>query len=219
MMVHVVGRSGHASSEYATDGQRAAMLNDLHDHHLGSWNVVSITGGADDGKYTFADAIEDWYKAAIAHGELYRGVWTADATAPGCPNSEGIYKTALKERPNITENLRGILNDAMKESPGTRAVDVYYPYALPRSAYCAKDHFPHQHGTTAAANMLASAHDALRGLDGLIQVDLRADEFSGGDPRLLLQTIAYYGFPHPNAQGQGRIAAMTASAVIEAPPG
>jgi hypothetical protein len=121
-----------------------------------------------------------------------------------------------------------VLVSAALASPATRLVDVYYPYLLPGNSSCARNNRSgYAHGATAAVNMLASAHDAVPAAvqalapqaAAVVQVDLRdpASLFgSRPDPRTLLQRTAYYGYPHPNAEGQAAIASMALTALTAA---
>jgi hypothetical protein len=228
MKADIVGRSGASSASYAS-GQVPAMKKDLASAP-GTWNVVSTTGGANTGgkghTFTFSDAVQGWYEAAIAQGYLRKGVWTANLLGPGCPNTEKVYQTAQAERGAITSDLANVLAAAWQEDRSVRLVDVNYPYVMPKSAACAKGGGldSYKHGSTAVINMLASAHDAVpakvRSLTSpgvnVLEVDLRDPRSPFGsvsDPRSLLQLTAFYGYPHPNATGQQDIATMAVAAL------
>jgi hypothetical protein len=219
MTTDVEARSGVSAASFRTGqipGMKVSLLA-----HPGSWNVVSVSGGADDGKFTFDDAIQNWYEIALLSGQLRRGVWTANASSPGCPDTDDLYATARAQRTNVRDSLAAVLIQAVKTSPGVRLLDLYYPYVLPHSAFCAGDHsiLGESHGTTAVVNMLDSAHDgvpaevhsAVPSAGPVYQLDLRDPSESFGahtDPRDLLQETAYFGYPHPSATGQFLIAGM-----------
>jgi Glycine rich protein len=224
MIWNVPARSGAATSSFEAN-QVGSMENALG-QHAGSWNVVSVSGGADDGKYTFATAVQDWYELAIASGNIRTGVWLASSTNIGCPDENDVYRTARSQRSDIGRNLASVLAQAAQKSPGTRLLDLYYPYILKSGDGCAKGSLGVKHGATATINMLDAAHDdvpkVLKEMDAsagpVIQLDLRdpATIFgSAKNPLSLMQRIAYFGYPHPTATGQQDIADMAVAALTK----
>jgi hypothetical protein len=225
MTAHVVGLSGSSTTRYRREQQPAMEQDLLSPAHAGSWNVVSTTGGADNtvgkNKFTFVDAVKEWYETAIVLRDLH-GIWTASLIdAVGCPYTEGVYQTARAARQGITTDISAILADAWNVDHSVRLIDVYYPYVLPKSESCAQGGGlnPSKHGTTAVIDMLAAAHDDVPaqvqsltgGAAAVGSVDLRDPNSvygSAKDPRNLLQLVAYYGYPHVNAEGQEDIASM-----------
>ena len=99
----------------------------------GSWNVVSLTGGADDGPYTFVDALTKWYEL----GQLRRQ-WSKIppwvSAYPVCPDSDSAY--AAFNKPNvqadILSGLQNVVNTAQSTSHGTRIVGSPYLTGVPQ---------------------------------------------------------------------------------------
>jgi len=223
MTTDVTAQSGAATTAFAA-GQVPRMTGDLK-ARSSSWNVVSVSGGADDGSFVFYNAIKAWYTYAILGGYVHQGVWAASAfRGPGCPDTQRVYATARAQRSGITKDLASVLAQAAQVSPAARLIDLYYPYVLPQADSCAENSILGGHGATAVVNMLDSAHDQVPATVSqqdpeagpVIQLDLRdpASLFgSPADPRALLQLTAYYGYPHPTSAGQSDIAIMAVGAL------
>ena len=171
-----------------------------------SWNVVSVTGGANDGKYTFANALKEHYEKAMGDrgfmgtklGAMSPEPWKA--RWPNCPNIEGIYQNAERELPGIRAALQGVLDRAHETSPGVRTVDVSYPYVLPIDHSCAQNHGSSR-GATATIDLLDDMHRSI-GHVGDQHVDRSRELLEFDD----LQKTLYLGYPHASLTGQDKIA-------------
>ena len=118
------GRSGQLGTSCASclgngavRGSEIGHLHKLHEDQRGpaswadlaghagsinnSWDVLSVNGGADDGSYTFANALESYYVTAqlIANSRFGAPLppWQAThTTTPGCPGTNSVYSTAKR---------------------------------------------------------------------------------------------------------------------------
>lgn len=217
MKPQVIARSGTAAQDFDKvqseyDHGQSALMTSLLTEVSPSWNVVSVTGGADDGNYTFASALREYYKEAAGDsGFLGTGLgkrapepWKAKW--PDCPNIEGIYQNVGRELPGIRASLQGLLERAHATSPGVRTVDLGYPYVLPTDHSCAQNHGS-SHGATATIDLLDEMHLSI-GHVGDHHVDSRG--LLAFDD---LQKTLYLGYPHAGQSGQDKVAEAAVAAL------
>jgi hypothetical protein len=216
MTPDVVALSGAASSSFGS--QAMTMTVDLTNRRH-SWNVVSIDGGAND--IQFGAFLAAWYASNATAG--IPGPWAVaqTITTPAgarqvCPRTDLLYSVLQPLASTITANLQGVIDSAVAASPGARIVDISYPYTMDTTSPCARsysktilgirDTFQ---GATALVNSLDSIHTALTA-PALYRVDLRTSLGLGTTPLGYIQRTRIYGYPHPSAPGQARIAALAA---------
>ena len=216
-----VGVSGMQAENLAKGSKQnpseVTLMQQFLTQYPGSWNVVSLTGGADDGPYTFVDALTKWY--ALGLGALWSKTPPWVSAYPVCPDSNSAYAAFTK--PNvqaaILNGLQNVVKTAQLTSHGTRIVDVNYPDILPAGNSCAVDHtvagrggHPPTiwHGANDGVDVLATIHLRLSG-PGITHVDLRP-AFNFDD----IQHTLYLGYPHPNVNGQALIATLASNAAM-----
>ena len=209
--------SSGSTSIDAVNSQLPGALS-LLQAHRGSWNVLSDTDGADD--VDFATELLKWY---ITHTVPDHDVspWTISgklnfATAQlECPSSSAVDGRIVTDGPAIGNNLRLLVTSAQSVAPGTRIIDMLYPYVLPTSSPCAVNYSNHLLGkwigATETIKDLDAVHLAVL-LPGVIHVDPRSAAGFGNSPLNFLQLTRYYGYPHPSPdQGQPRLAELAIS--------
>ena len=234
-----VAMSGMASSQYghndttpgtddwATGDNQAAQLRGALYPRYDSWNVVSMTGGADDvSNPSWASKFEDWYSnhLSITVGQSV-APWDVATSNPSadCPDSNTLYgeltanSGALSD--DIQANLQGVADLSARLAPGSRVLNVGYPYiadyddSASASNDCSFDSGSWK-GSRSVIDKLNDAHEAVTG-DNTQYLDLTKDSGLGKDPVAngYLQLTRFYGYPHASADGQSRIAVVADSAL------
>jgi hypothetical protein len=208
MASHMVALSGASATNYKSQGQLDAMESDL-ETHAGSWNVVSFTGGGND--VNLALTLTEYY-----YFHKNGKPWSVRSWSAGkCPDSESIYRRAIKDGAKIRAALEGIVSAASASSASTRFVSINYPYLVAVENVCGIDHLTKSgatwHGSNSAVDALNDIHQQVRA-PGLVHVDLR-QAFDTTDGLSDLQLRRYFGYPHPNFEGQQLIAILAASAI------
>ena len=219
----VLAQSGSSTSG-VINGQLPTALT-LLARHSDSWNIVSVTGGADD--VGFKNELEIWYGIHTYGNPPYdQSPWNVagplsyakvtNPLDPACPNTNAIYNRTIASGSSITTNLQSIVNQAQAVAPGTRVVDMLYPYVVETSNPCAQNYknrlLGQWNGERATVDVLDDTHLAVKSV-GVVHVDPRKGAGFGSTPLAYLQLTRYWGYPHPNDSGQMRLAAVAASSV------
>lgn len=197
---YLLARSGATTRQMFDDGQIARMQT-LIGNHAGSWNIVAMDGGANN--VDFQSALSDFY---YAHNfpTAVLAPWDAKY-ASDCPNSQQLYLNLVDQSSTIENDLSAIVSTARNTSSTTRFIDMLYPYVTNTtdpSNYCVYGGAGFAGSKTVLDN-LDALHAVISGPD-ILTLDLRT-EF-GGNPMKKIQQIRNYGYPHPNATGQDKIA-------------
>jgi hypothetical protein len=188
-----------------------------------SWDVVSLTGGADD--LDFAGELLDWYSPRYIAG-LVNDSWPATPWNVGpqsiatvsteCPNTNVIYGRSATDASEIEANIQTIFRDTSQIDAGVRQLDVLYPYVLETTNACALNYssrlLGHWYGATSTVNAIDALHTKAR-VAGVIDIDPRTASGFGTSPLGDLQLTRYWGYPHPNQSGQLRLASLAAKHV------
>jgi lysophospholipase L1-like esterase len=195
---------GGATTAQIDQGQIAGMRTLLQQHPT-TWNVVVFDGGGND--VGLQSVMQNYYTS-----NPLGKPWSV-TSAPNCPNSETAYENLFGTtdggglESTIHSNLQAIVT-AGKSTNGTpRFVDMLYPYITKSTNVCAKDSgafpLPVWHGSASVINGLNDVHRSLAASD-VLSLDL-ASGF-GDNPLPKIQQIRFYGYPHPNSDGQAKIA-------------
>jgi hypothetical protein len=190
--------------------QSASVRADLYPRY-DSWNVVSMTGGADDSNWR--DKLADFYYAHFVTASP--APWAVSTSSPSadCPDSQSVWDwlhaTQLDgetDDQHIQDNLGGIVTVATRYSPGVRVLNVGYPYVVDQSNSCSADSGT-WHGSKSVIDDLNADHQAISGAN-VTYVDLTGSSGFGSSPVSggYLQLNRLYGYPHPNDAGQSRMA-------------
>lgn len=173
--------------------------------HQGSWNIVSMTGGAND--ISFSDPLVAFYLANLFTGLHPWAVTQADQ----CVQTDSLWQKLQQGSITgpILHNLQAVQAKARSADQGVRLVTVAYPYVTDIVNVCSADRQVQQAGTTVTLHGSKAVVDELDTLlmqlrTESIVVDLR--QTFGTMPLGRLQLIEMYGYPHPNDQGQTAIA-------------
>lgn len=228
MTPDIVARSG-ATTEAAAGGQLTAAATALGQHE-GSWNVASVTGGADDAD--FAGPAFVAYEEGVAFGRLPA---LNDITDPQkCPDQPAspadpgdpmtmlsvVSDAAQAQQGAIAGNLATIFTNLRDTDPDLRIADVTYPYVVGQGTAC----FGTSPGVRGIIDTLDSAHIAAgQSVSGVALIDLR-DVFGFSPVTAGLINRAGAGlpstasYPHPTGAGQQAIAMAAAQAIEQANP-
>lgn len=207
--VAIVAQSGVSTGQMLEQGQLDRALAGFS-AHAGAWNILSITGGADN--VPFNKTLEKFYSDHILGKPK---PWDVK-TWKDCPDVNALYAAVLSEKSNITSDLIRALDMIRTQAPSARIVDVTYPYVLKSDNVCAINRVvpidPSDltqtavwHGTTDVIDALDSTHAVVAGTD-ILKVDLRS--VFGTNPLPELQLTRYFGYPHADASGQRKTAAQ-----------
>jgi Tol biopolymer transport system component len=203
------------SDEWASGTRQTAFMRAALYPRADSWNVVSVTGGADD--TTWTQQMEEWYNDSAHFISTPPKPWMQESSTSNCPDSDAVYtgltgnSGALGDE--ITANLDGVAEVAARHSPGVRVLIVGYPDVMDSSdsadakSYCYSDHgsSPVWHG----------AHSTLLELNSNIAAITEANaQYVGvtsgfGSTPIhsgYIQPTRYYGYPHATSSGQSVIA-------------
>jgi hypothetical protein len=221
----IVARSSASVAQFSKndpptpDCPGCGEIAEMHDALVpvaGSWNVVSLNGGADDAK--FSRALYDYYLLySVPSPYPWDGRPWAVTQWSQCPDTNSVYlrATSPTTADAVVTGLRKAVNSARTISPGIRVVDMNYPYVVARDNVCASDHGDWQ-GANSTVDALSDLHDtAMRGVPGVYRLDLR-DLFGAENPLPMMQLTRYYGYPHVNGTGQTRIAERAVEELLAA---
>jgi len=212
---HLLARSG-ATTQQMVDSQSYDMIQ-LLQGHSNSWNIVALSGGANDAD--FASALTAFYNAHTPQNLIFPLAPWAVKTWSDCPNTEAVYNRALGQQAAITANLRELMQRARDASNGAvRFVDMLYPYTLKADNVCNVDtplvnpDDPSSaltwHGAKSTVDTLDAMHLSVdSGYNDVTVVDLRTN--FNANPLLLIQQTRNYGYPHPNDSGQDKISKVS----------
>ena len=226
MTPRVIARSG-ATTDAAATGQLTTAAKELG-QHLNSWNIASVTGGADDAEFAGAPFVN--YEKEVLSGDLpaLNNITDpqrcpdqpANPADPGDPSSllTVVSDAAHQQQSVIAGNLATIFTNLRDTDPDVRIVDTTYPYVVAESSAC----FSTSPGIQGIIDTLDAAHtQADRSVSGVLPVDLRTvfglSPVSSGlintAGELLATTVNY---PHPTDSGQQAIANAAAQAIEQA---
>ena len=228
MPAYLAARSGKPTSAFGASGETpgtlawatldteaGALRSGLYARY-DSWNIVSVTGGAND--TSWSDKFKTWY---LAHPLATPEPWQITTTNPAadCPDSNAVYTELGTNQSDghtlnwhITTNLQGVVDLAAELSPGVRVANVGYPYVMDAndSTVSRNDCSANSgswHGATSVVDLLNADHNGVNG-DNVQYVDLTASAVLGADPVAggYVQKTRLYGYPHATASGQSQIA-------------
>ena len=209
MVPYVEAKSGTSTNYMRTKGDPQARV-DLAGH-VGSinnsWDVLSVNGGADDGSYTFINALESYYTTAQLTANLRFGSplppWQAThSTTPGCPDTNSVYSTAkrlavqhpltaavnLGRNPGIAANVQWVVDDLISYDPALRVVVMGYPF-VPTTPSCGNDYQPRHgsvfRGACSATDMLDVPLLGGTGPDGVQYDGIRSPDGAGDSSRII----------------------------------
>ena len=202
----VLAISGDTTSQVISN-QVPTMQTKLGSH-AGSWNVVSVTGGADD--LQFSNELAAFYLKNTLNN-LHP--WSI-TNSKKCLDTEGVWTTLQGQSASIATNLDSIASSALGSDPNVRLVDVNYPYVMDTSNICSIDRGA-IHGAQSVIDGLDSLHGHFPGAN-VVNIDLRTG--FGVSPLADLQLIELYGYPHPNDAGQTLIGNFAAQGVMQLNP-
>lgn len=204
------------TSSWATRGQSGQMSVSLYTRY-DSWNVVSMTGGADDTNWT--GQLANWY---LSHWNTpSTKPWSVTTGISDCPDANEVYNYLTVSGfviPGVTidsliqANLQGMVTVAANASPGVRVLNVGYPYTTDstgNSCYADSGSTKGVHSVIADLN---SDHTFVSGAN-VKYVDLTASTAFGNSPVTngYISLNRLYGYPHPtvgagSTTGQSKIA-------------
>lgn len=186
--------------------------------HSGSWNVVSIDGGAND--MNFSGPLASYYlKSTFTQsGILPWDVQVAGKNAKNCLNTQAMWNSLNNKQASIAKNVQNIVNNAISSDPNVRIITLTYPYVMDTSNVCSSDLMTGSivswHGSKSVVDRLDNIDTTITASNGnIIPVDLRISPDFGSSPLGDLQLIYYFGYPHPNLVGQSAIAAFTVTQI------
>jgi len=200
------------SDAWGKSGQVKRMRDELR-ARSGSWNVVSVTGGANDAQ--FEPVLTEYYLGHIVStfGEDWGRPW-AEFDPPRCPDTNQVYNAAVSRKDQISGALTGIFRMAKQVSPGVRIVDTLYPYVMNNADdynRCWANHDGGK-GAKATVNYIDGLHTAIVA-PNVVRLDLRTvfGNFPiAGPSNTMLQLERHFGYPHVSDVGQNRMAAKAA---------
>jgi len=211
------GASGEdvGSNAWATGAHQTTYMSAGLNQHRDSWNVVSETGGAND--TTWTTKMKDWYNDNAHFVSTPPKPWMQESSTSNCPDSDAIFTELTDNNDELSDaiqaNLQGVVDVAVRESPGVRVLNLGYPEVNDSSdssdakSYCYSNHgtSPVWHGTQSVIAELNSDHQLVTG-DNVQYVDLvtpfGSTPIHSGD----IQATRYYGYPHATSTGQTLIA-------------
>jgi hypothetical protein len=190
-------------------GEEAAMVSALG-ARAGSWNVVTLEGGANDSD--FAASLADFYTGTSGQGQP----WAVTSRA-NCPDTDTLDARVMDTRSDVQTALASVLTAAQTADANVRRVLLAYPYTLNAdsgSSVCGGD-------MTGATPEIGAFHvtddldNTITGatVSGVQIVDLRTATGFATNPLSDTQQTRYFGYPHPNSAGQDAIASAVVSAL------
>ena len=206
----------------ATSGATTAMILNNQDPHMvsqllvfhqGSWNVVSLNGGADD--TLFATDLKLWYSTTAPFSHLEP--WDVHSKHK-CVNTQDVWLNLQRQASSIIVNLDQVVSDARQADPNVRIATVDYPYVMNADNVCEGDYTifsigvpVFHHGAASVINFLDALYGQITGSQ-IALVDLRS-VFGTTNPLQYIQTLSDWGYPHPNPSGEQAIANEVVNAI------
>jgi outer membrane protein assembly factor BamB len=204
---------GGETSTYVVETEAPKMVRSLS-LRTNSWNVVSVTGGAND--LDLSGVLKEFYCAHVVRGcptgpavgnkpsMLPWAVPAGDTAA--CPNTtsmEAKLKGAVGAR--IKANIQKVLTDARKADNDVRLVDQWYQQVVPVTNTCGPNRTTESgakvYGATQVIEDLNAEHQKADRAVGNVAV-LNPAKIFEADPLAALQLFWAYGFPHVNLAHQ-----------------
>jgi hypothetical protein len=214
--VSELGRSGSPSFLCPGCGQLDNLRSLIGGSQASSWNIVSITAGADD--VQFSDALRDYY-VTPSHWLNPDGhkPW-AESDRSECPNAQTIYERLEASYDEVRAGLVQAIATARGTSPASRVINLDYPYVVSRGNVCFGDvtstdilgRTTTSHGSGSVVDLFYALHFSIH-YPNVISVDLRVA--LSDNPLPYLQQTRLYGYPHPSESGQEQIAQAAVSAL------
>jgi hypothetical protein len=194
----LLAKSGATTTDMV-NSQEETMAADLG-QHAGSWNYVSLTGGADDAD--FSDALATFYSH---HWTSLIAPWAVTSLSD-CPDTQSVYVQAQAAQNVIRKNLSDIIRTATASTAGVKVLNVGYAYAVDKTNPCFADH-ANVAGVKSLIDLLNADHKAITG-PNVHYVNLTASSSFGLYPisHNYIQKTRLYGYPHPSDSGQNLIA-------------
>jgi hypothetical protein len=236
MPVYLIARSGAPTSQFgrsdlATPGTPTWASGDTQSAKLSlalyarydSWNVASMTGGADDTNWT--DVLANWYLANWSTPSVKP--WAVSSGIANCPDANSVYNNLTVPDPGtgltvsglVQSNLQGMETVAVAASPGVRVLNIGYPNVTDSTGNSCYADSGSTKGTHSVVVELNGDHTYVSGAN-VRYVDLTASTSLGTSPVTggYISTYRIYGYPHPtlgsgSGTGQSKVAA-TAIAML-----
>jgi len=220
MLVDNVAHSGALAQNYTQAGPESNTCNGCGEKdemvsalqaRAGSWNIVSISGGGNDAN--LEGILHDFYSSTQGQGQPW--VVTDRST---CPNTDQMDTNIQNVSQGVHDALTNVLSAARTTDSNVRLVAITYPYILnPDSltSVCGGDWTgatPHI-GVFHAVDDMDSIITGLA-VSGLQVVDLRTAGGFATNPLNDIQQTRYFGYPHPNADGQTAIASAVVGKLL-----
>jgi hypothetical protein len=203
------------ASTWARSGQSGRMSLQLYSRYT-SWNVVSMTGGANDTPWR--DVMRQWYIDNFDNGRV---PWNVSSVVY-CPDTESVWQSLDSTLTSaITSNLQGIVAVGTAASPGVRVLNVNYPYVVDYGTQstgnpCYSDwsiNGTGYHGVKSVIDVLNSAHTSVTG-SNVKNVNINtAFSTTAAVSNGYIQETRIYGYPHPSGGSTGGQAKIADTAV------
>jgi hypothetical protein len=169
-----------------------------------SWNTLSITGGADDAG--FGEPLASFY---AKHWTGFNAPWALQ-NADDCPDTRPVYDWLMDNSWLIALNIGRIIQRAIIADQFVHILKVGYAYTVDSTNVCFNDNgsIPGVKSTVDFVNTMLAPNTGLQ----LRYVDLTQANSLGPNPVAdgYIQRTRFYGYPHPSADGQSRIATTVA---------
>lgn len=203
-------QSGAPAASYGN--AQIGLMRDELNRRSKSWDVLAISGGADD--IDFKSTLRDYYIANPAGTKP----WEVEDWK-SCPDQkQELWQRASDKSTQaaILTALNNAIKTAVQAARGVRIVDVMYPYTVDSGNPCYGNHTIAKkqvwHGQKDIVDILDKLHERLRPYaQRLIKLDLRTEPaFCGGQSVASgqIQLTRLYGYPHPSNAGQDSIASL-----------
>ena len=195
--------------------QSGIVRGDLYSRYY-SWNVVSMTGGADD--TTWTSVMSAFYQKHVLSESPAPWNVTTSNPSQDCPDSQSVFAFLQSQAldgqtydTHIKANLQGVVTVATAVSPGVRILNIGYPYIVDSTNACSGITGA-WHGSKSVIDELNTDHTSVTGTN-VHYINLTATGSFGANPvgSNLLQLRRFYGYPHPVDAGQAMIATTTLS--------
>jgi alpha-tubulin suppressor-like RCC1 family protein len=188
-------------------GQEDQMVSALT-AHSGSWNIVTLNGGANDAE--FSETLRDFYINTTGAGVP----WNRTQRYM-CPDFDSLETRIGNTIGDVIDTLEAVIGTAHMTDSNVRTLVVTYPYVVEETNICA--------GESSITAPYAGAYKVIDDIDSQLAglasvnnteiVDLRDAGDYATDPVSLTQTTRYFGYPHPNEDGQELIAQTVVTSI------
>lgn len=209
----IPGTAAWASAD-TQSAKVSALLYDRYD----SWNLVTMTGGADDTNWT--DALGNWYFNNWNTPSLKP--WAVTGGIANCPDANSVYNDltvsgyvvpSTTVNALIQTNLQGMVTLATAESPGVRVLNLGYPYTVNSTGNSCYADSGATKGVKSVIDQLNSDHTFVSGANTKyvnLVTALGTNPMSGNPSPI--QPNRLYGYPHltigsGSGTGQSKVAA------------